>query len=45
MLYYIYSPKYGWKPLQFLLCGKNFYKERKNWLSAHAALNGVFSKN
>ena len=32
MLYYIYSIKYGWNPLHFLLKGKNFYKERRKWV-------------
>ena len=32
MLKFIYSKKYGWKSLKFLLKGKNFYKERKTWI-------------
>lgn len=32
MLKFIYSKKYGWMPLKFLLKGKNFYKERKTWI-------------
>ena len=35
MLYYIYSKKYGWAPLKFLLTGKNFYKERDLWKSTY----------
>jgi hypothetical protein len=33
MLYYIYSKKYGFRPLMYLLKGRNFYKERELWKS------------
>jgi len=32
MMSYIYSKKYGFTPLMFLLKGRNFYKEREKWL-------------
>jgi hypothetical protein len=32
MLKFIYSKKYGWNPLKFLLKGENFYKQRKTWI-------------
>jgi len=32
MLYYIYSKKYGWRPLEFLIKKRDFYKERKKWV-------------
>ena len=36
MLYNIYSKKYGWLPLRYLLMKqKNFYTAREKWLIAH----------
>ena len=34
-MYYIYSKKYGWNPLWFLLKCRNFYKERNEWVKIH----------
>jgi len=30
---FIYSRDYGWTPLMFLFKGKNFYKEKKKWVT------------
>ena len=35
MLYYIYSKKYGWRPLRFMFKKRNFYKERWKWVNKH----------
>jgi hypothetical protein len=35
MISYIYSKKYGFTPLMFLLKGKNFYKERELWKATY----------
>jgi hypothetical protein len=38
-VHYIYSRRFGWAPLRFLIRGRDFYEERGRWLVA----NGVYA--
>ncbi len=38
-MYCCYSLRFGWKPLLFWLEGRNFYKERKQWIIENEILD------